>query len=456
MTGRHSLRIRVTRTFALFAATVSLIWGLAGIAGMRLTEDRVIARQLQLVAQDYAIRFTPQNEELTPHSSYLDTYDDAAALPAALTDWAMESPAPGYYEFPESELHVAVLSADTTARPRFIVFDVAGIEAASSEDWWWFGGLAAVVTLLTTVAVGIGTALSRRVIEPVTRLADIVEQLNPEELSDEAQRAIGAMDFEIDEIGLLAGTIETTLQRISLLIEREKSFTSAASHELRTPVTVISGALELLEQSNLENRDARAVARIKRATDDMRTTIEVFLCLAREPHDGLYNEFFSVSSLVHQAINQHRYLLENKQIAVDVKSSSNPEIFGHSQAFAIAVNNLVRNAFEHTPHGHGPISIRIDDTGVSVTNRRGASSGESNQLDSSRISTSGAHGYGLGLNIVERLCEHNGWTFSLDTHNNMVDASLSWSTSTMDTGSSGRPDSRPCASSKLGRRPPYT
>lgn len=436
MTSRHSLRVRVTRTFALFAATVSLIWGLAGIAGMRLTEDRVLARQLQLIAQDYAIRSTAEDEELTPHSSYVDTYDDAAALPAALTDWAMESPDPGYYEFPESELHVAVLSADTTARPRFIVFDVAGIEAASSEDWWWFGGLAAVVTLLTTLAVGLGTVLSRRVIEPVTRLADIVRQWNPEELSDEDQRAVRATDFENDEIGLLAGTIETTLQRISLLIEREKSFTSAASHELRTPVTVISGALELLEQSNLENRDARAVARIKRATDDMRTTIEVFLCLSRESNDGLYNEYFSVSSLVHQAINQHRYLLENKKIAVDVKLSSDPEIFGRSQAFAIAVNNLVRNAFEHTPHGHGPISVRIDDIGVSVTNRRRASSGESNQIDGSRISRSSAHGYGLGLNIVEQLCEHNGWIFSMDTHNDMVDASLSWSTSTLNTQSS--------------------
>lgn len=435
MTSRRSLRVRVTRTFALFAATVSLFWGLAGIGGMRLTEDRVFTRQLQIVAQDYAHRLSNQNEELTPQSSYLATYEEAAALPAALTDWATGNPAPGYYEFPESELHVAVLSAETTAGPRFIVFDVAGIEAASYEDWWWFAGVAAIVVLLTTVAVGIGTALSRRVIEPVTRLADVVEQLNPEELSDDDQRAVRATDFENDEVGLLAGTIESTLQRISRFIEREKSFTSAASHELRTPVTVISGALELLEQSNLENRDARAVARIKRATDDMRTTIEVFLCLARESRDDLYNENFSVASLVHQAIDQHRYLLENKKIAVDLKMSSDPEMFGHSQAFAIAVNNLVRNAFEHTPPGCGPISVRVNDTGVSVTNQSAASAHEGEQIDNARSRNSSAHGYGLGLHIVERLCEHNDWNFSMDTHDGLIDARLSWSTSTLDTQS---------------------
>ena len=67
-----------------------------------------------------------------------------------------------------------VLSAGEPPRRLYVVFDVAGIEAASSEDFWWFSGLASVVILLTLVAIGLGTVLSRRVVEPVTRLADVV------------------------------------------------------------------------------------------------------------------------------------------------------------------------------------------------------------------------------------------------------------------------------------------
>ena len=133
--------------------------------------------------------------------------------------------------------------------------------AASSEDWWWFGGLTSAVILLTLVAFGLGAVVGQRAVEPVTRLGDVVGRMNPERLSDNDWRHIRAADFPTDEVGLLARTIEKTLQRICAFVERERYFTSAASHELRTPVTVMSGAIELLEHSDLSNGNAQAVAR---------------------------------------------------------------------------------------------------------------------------------------------------------------------------------------------------
>src|SRR5690606_37169637 len=117
-------------------------------------------------------------------------------------------------------------------------------------------------------------------------------------------------------------------------------------------------------------------------------------------------------------------LLNGKGVEVDVavEGPATSGVQGHPQAFLIAVTNLVRNAFEHTPAGQGPITVRIRECELLVTNRR---SGD----ESGRPTPDGAPsptGYGLGLGIVQRLCERNGWEFSLDVDEARVTACLSW------------------------------
>ena len=154
----------------------------------------------------------------------------------------------------------------------------------------------------------------------------------------------------------------------------------------------------------------------------MKTTIEMFLCLARETDDGLYDEQFLVMPLVSKAIDQQRYLLTRKLIDVDIDELAKPRVNGHPQAFSIAVNNLVRNAFEHTLHAHGPITIRVKEHELLVTNQ--VSSDADNRHTPTEAPPS--QGYGLGLGIVQRLCERNGWSFSLLADEKRVVARLSW------------------------------
>src|SRR5690606_17775450 len=105
------------------------------------------------------------------------------------------------------------------------------------------------------------------------------------------------------------------------------------------------------------------------ATLEMKTTIEMFLCLARETDDGLYDEQFLVLPLVNRAIDQQRNLLTGKFVDVEIDDLALPRVCGHPQAFSIAVNNLVRNAFEHTLDGQGTITIRIKEHELLVTNQ---------------------------------------------------------------------------------------
>ncbi|WP_288129699.1 HAMP domain-containing sensor histidine kinase [Microbulbifer sp.] len=415
---RYSLRKRVAIAFAMCVAVLSVAWGFAFFSAIRLSEDRVLAQQLQHAAESYP--------SLTRN---LRGYDEVGSLPESLREWAQTSPDEGLYEFEAEELHVAVLSTDNQQRNAFVVFDVAGIEAASSEDWWLLLVITGVVGTLGALGFGLGVLVMRRAVAPVAQLARVVADIDPEKLSAEDHKRIESSRFGDDEVGVLSRTIEKTLERISAFVDRERYFTGSASHELRTPITVIMGALELLEQSDLSAADAKVVDRVRHATFEMKATIEMFLCLARETDDGLYDEQFSVMPLVSQAIDQQRPLLNGKSvdveidlIDVEIDDLAKPVACGHAQAFSIAVNNLVRNAFEHTLDGQGPITIHINEHALFVTNR--VSSGADDQHTPTEVSSS--NGYGLGLGIVQRLCERNGWSFSLRADEVRVAARLSW------------------------------
>lgn len=408
---RYSLRKRVAIAFAMCVAVLSVAWGFAFYAAIRLSEDRVLAQQLQRAAESYPAM-----------TSNVRGYEDIGDLPEALREWAQTHPDEGLHEFNAEELHVAVVPTDNKQGNAFVVFDVAGIEAASSEDWWLLLVITCVVGTLGALGFGLGMLVMRRAFAPVSQLARVVADIDPEHLSADDHKRIGSSRFGDDEVGVLAGTIEKTLERISAFVERERYFTGSASHELRTPITVITGALELLEQSDLSAADVKVVDRVRRATLDMKTTIEMFLCLARETDDGLYDEQFSVMPLVTKAIDQQRYLLSGRFVDVDIEDLAKPRVCGHPQAFSIAVNNLVRNAFEHTLDGQGPVTIRIKERELFVTNQ------VSGDADERRTPTeaSSSRGYGLGLGIVQRLCERNGWSFSLHADEVRVAARLSW------------------------------
>jgi signal transduction histidine kinase len=407
---RRSLRQRVAFAFAVCVAVLSLAWGFAFFGAIRLSEDRVLMQQLEVAAKSYPTV-----------TMNLRGYDDIASLPESLKEWAQTNPAEGLYEFEAEELHVAVIASDNKQQKAFVVFDVAGIEAASSEDWWLLLVITGVVGTLGVLGFGLGIVVMRRAVAPVAQLAKAVADIDLEHLSAADHKRIESGRFGDDEVGVLARTIETTLERISAFVARERDFTSSASHELRTPITVITGALELLEQSELSATDVQTLDRVRRATLDMKTTIEMFLCLARETDGGLYDEQFLVAPLVRQAIDLQRHLLNRKLVDVEIDHVENPSVCGYQQAFSIAVNNLVRNAFEHTHPGQGPISILIKERELLITNQL-----SSNVYKLHTPTGASSQGHGLGLGIVQRLCERNGWSFRLHIEGARVVACLSW------------------------------
>ena len=123
--------------------------------------------------------------------------------------------------------------------------------------------------------------------------------------------------FRSDEIGRLAHAFDQAQARLQRFLTREQHFTRDASHELRTPVTVIEGAIDLLaEDVGLSARSQRALQRLRRACQTMRMQIDAFLTLAREPGSEERNDI-RVMEAVNEAIARHTSLDDRVRFQFD-------------------------------------------------------------------------------------------------------------------------------------------
>ena len=269
--------------------------------------------------------------------------------------------------------------------------------------------LLAGIALVVGLGSWIGVLLSRRVIAPVAHLADRVKHLEPENLPDRLSQS-----FTDDEVGVLAKYMEQAVARIGSFVRRERQFTRDASHELRTPVTVIKGAVVLIEtQLGADTKSIlRPLARIKRAVADMENLIETFLWLGRKESLEPYSGRCEVVPIVEQVINQTRHMFADKPVEVELHTAADPVLAAPPTAFQAVVANLIKNAFQFT--SRGKIAVSVCDDHLAVTDSgHGIAACDLQGLTQPYVRGEKSVGFGLGLAIVKRLCRRFGWRFTL-------------------------------------------
>lgn len=278
-------------------------------------------------------------------------------------------------------------------------------------------GLLVLVLLIIYLTTWLTYRASRRAVTPVVALARAVRDWDPKkpDLSAlELDKLPGRVDHDAE---VLAGALRAFATRIEEFVERERNFTRDASHELRSPLTVIKVASDVLEdEEQLTAFARRSIGRIRTATRDMEALIEAFLILARESDTGLPEEDFRIDEVVDDEIELVRPLLENKPIQLLLQREGSFCLHASPRVLSVMLGNLLRNACHFTERGCIVVTIgndfvRVEDTGV------GMSDG-----DLAKVFTPFFHadrnprgGHGVGLTIVKRLSDRFNWPLQLDS-----------------------------------------
>jgi signal transduction histidine kinase len=196
---------------------------------------------------------------------------------------------------------------------------------------------------------------------------------------------------------------------------------ATVSHELKSPLTTVSGHLEMLESGVIAiGEQARSsLAAIGRASDRMSRVIEDLLLLRKvgEAAEASRHERVDLGALVHEALALTSMSVQSKQLDVVFSEPAQPVLArGDRDELDKVVLNLVSNAVKYTPEGRSVrIVLSADDARVNLSVRdRGIGISEQDQAHlfteffrSSNPQAVAQPGTGLGLAIVKRIVEHH-------------------------------------------------
>jgi two-component system, OmpR family, sensor kinase len=271
---------------------------------------------------------------------------------------------------------------------------------------------AVVSALVLSVVILIAWFVAGRLLRPVQELTETAETISDSDLN----RRIPVQGD--DEISRLARTFNEMLDRLEESFTAQRRFIDDAGHELRTPITIVRGHLDLLGEDPEERKETLALvsdelSRMARIVDDL-----LLLAKAQQP-DFIRIEPVELADLTTELLAKGRTLGPR---AWQLDACAEGIIHADPQRVTQAMLNLARNAVEHTMSGaeigvgsswgEGGVRLWVRDTGTGIE-----------EAEQERIFDRFARGRfgrrsdgaGLGLAIVRTIATAHGGRVELDS-----------------------------------------
>lgn len=316
-------------------------------------------------------------------------YPDYAHLPDRLKAM-LSREARGLFELGNRAQDYFVLARPHAGGPVFYVVE-SHAEVKPDETMehqvfvWYLTGLVPLGLLLLWLC----KRITARVAAPMRDVGRQVVERSPDSLEPLALPTGASV-----ELIALVEQINGALRRTADALDRERSFTRFASHELRTPAAVIQAALERIEV-RAEVGQAAPIARAHRGLRDMNALIDTFLQLSGDRVPDVSSPTMVdrdwITALFHHVAggqSDHAFTIDEQAPTV----LAAPATMVH-----VLVANLIKNALFHG--GPEPIAVTLTADAIEVRN--------------SVPDSPATPGFGLGCRIAHRICDRFGWTFDL-------------------------------------------
>ncbi len=412
MTGdaKKPLNTRILKAFILQVVLISA----TAISGIYLAEfaiqELMIDSALEREADYFWARKMIEWDTPAPNTNTLIGYvfeSKDVAIPTEFIDLSM-----GIHAISTPVGLSVVHVSENLGSKLFLVFDANSVTEAAS----YFGLFPLVLMLIVLYSSAwFAYGITRRAVSPVIRLARSVRGIELDRPGTKRFVDVYESPTVDSEIATLANALQHLLLRVEQSIERERTFTREASHELRSPLTVIRMASDnLINRSALEPNTLALIERIQRAANDMEELTEVLLLLAREYESALTKEDVLVNEVVRSELNRCRVIYGSKDLELKMTETVELVTTASPRAVAIVFGNLLRNACLYTAQGEVNVvvnegSVLISDSGEGMTSQ------SVHDVFNTGYNPQNAQGNGIGLSLVKRITDRFGWHISVES-----------------------------------------
>lgn len=268
-----------------------------------------------------------------------------------------------------------------------------------------------------------GYFLARKSLAPVVRMSGKARAIGATNLSERVDVANPR-----DELGELAATLNGLLSRLDRSFSDQRRFMADASHELRTPVAILQGELDVTL-----SRDDRNAAEYRESLEVMHRTVrrltrivrDLFLLARSDAGDiPLKREALYASDLVTQTARAYKTVAAERNVSIVAQCDGDLPVDGDEDLLQRMIGNLIENAVRHARPGT-EVRVRCladgDRARIEVSDRGGGVPAECRErifdrffrIDPARTASSGS-GAGLGLPIARWIAEVHGGNLWLD------------------------------------------
>lgn len=330
----------------------------------------------------------------------------------------------------------------------YVVFEMGNGQIAYMGDFiFWLGVVLASVLALRLLAWILSclgaTRRIRRYLRPIDDIAQMTESISSqgfdeskfhslEEAIDHINGASVDEKLQIgdDDLAGLETAVNNLIVRMHNGYRQQVRFVDDASHELRTPIAVIQGYVDMLDRWGKTDEQVldESIRAIKTETEHMKTLVEQLLFLARGDagRQNLDMQRLDITALVHEVWEEcgmiddgHQYILQGEE-----------PVFAMADEAMLkqAVRILTDNAAKYTPAGEritlraygekGEICIDVQDNGIGVSPEDVKRMFDRfYRADAAR--NSGTAGSGLGLSIARWIVGRHGGHFRVISYENV-------------------------------------
>jgi len=319
------------------------------------------------------------------------------------------------------------------------------------KDWQNpFFALLVMEALILLMGIGKGRRKIRRILRPLTEMSKQAQNLSSASSGmsrDEMKRlrelagTISNIDatkldkrLSVDgtqsELKDLANAINNMLNRIDEAYRSQVRFVSDASHELRTPISVIQGYANLLDRwgKNDEATLQEAIDAIKSESENMKELIEQLLFLARGDNETLHLdlEIFDCSEMIEEIFKETQMI--DSMHTFRIRNNTQAYVNADRQLLKQALRILIDNSIKYTPDNGeilvavaeeaGMIRISVQDNGIGIDPQNLPYIFDRfYRSDESRARKTG--GSGLGLSIMKWIIDRHGGTIEVISRRNI-------------------------------------
>ncbi|VUD46001.1 Signal transduction histidine-protein kinase ArlS [Thalassocella blandensis] len=415
-----SLLWRISIALIGFGVVVTVALAIQAFSSQRLVEHEIWLDMLMAISSEHAAHIQ-KGESLFPTTGVIRSWyvtkdfknnTNGTPVPNFLSDL----PA-GYYssermflysdetEIPAEESFHALIYNIPSGK-LITVIDISEFESEQNRSSVISAMLGIFLVTLIVIAI---FWLHLNLVRPVKDLANRMQALDPEDRSSRLPT-----NYAREEIQIIAHASNEHLDRVNQFVEREKSLLDQASHEFRTPISVIAGAVDILKKLSLPESSKPAISRIENAVSDLLETMQALLFLAREETAEMASSDVTIlHEILPRLLEDHEHLLGSKLAELKLGHIEPTHIEAPEAIVRIAVSNLIRNAIENTDMGAIELSLTEGIITVSDSGKGFAPEEAARRYRESFKHSTPIRGQGLGLFLIGRICERFKWKLTI-------------------------------------------